>query len=115
VVRTAETEGTLRLGYADHPLGAGIDMPTVKALPGHGDVSTTMNNLQAIKRPATGTTSPVDPREAPQANSSIRQENPLVSPCPGRYHGREAFCRVMPPVANNIIGNGRLNFTVRNT
>jgi hypothetical protein len=96
VVRPAETEGIFRLGYATHPLGAGIDIRTVEASPGRGDVSTAMTNLQPMKRPATGATSPVDPRESLQAISSIRQEKPLVSPLHDRYHGRAAFCRVMP-------------------
>ncbi len=51
---------TLRHCFATHLLEAGVDLPSLQRLLGHGQVSTTMRYLHLAQRHVTGATSPLE-------------------------------------------------------
>jgi integrase/recombinase XerD len=51
---------TLRHAFATHLIEAGVDLPTVQRLLGHGHISTTMRYVHLARSHLTGTTSPLD-------------------------------------------------------
>jgi site-specific recombinase XerD len=54
------TPHTLRHSYATHLLEAGVDLPTIQRLMGHGSVSTTMIYLHVSAQRVKGIGSPWD-------------------------------------------------------
>ncbi|OIQ96401.1 tyrosine recombinase XerD [mine drainage metagenome] len=56
---------TLRHCFATHLLEAGVDLPTLQRLLGHGHVSTTMRYLHLAHSHVTGTTSPLELLDLP--------------------------------------------------
>ncbi len=57
---------TLRHAFATHLIEAGVDLPTVQQLLGHGHISTTMRYVHLARARVTGTTSPLDLLELPR-------------------------------------------------
>lgn len=56
---------TLRHAFATHLIEAGVDLPTVQRLLGHGHIGTTMRYVHLARSQITGTTSPLDLLELP--------------------------------------------------
>jgi integrase/recombinase XerD len=56
---------SLRHAFATHLLEAGVDLPTLQRLLGHGHVATTMRYLHLAQARLTGTPSPLDLLELP--------------------------------------------------
>ncbi len=55
----------LRHAFATHLIEAGVDLPTVQRLLGHGHISTTMRYVHLARSHLTGTTSPLDLLDPP--------------------------------------------------
>jgi len=51
---------SLRHAFATHLIEAGVDLPTVQHLMGHGHIGTTMRYVHLARARVTGTTSPLD-------------------------------------------------------
>jgi site-specific recombinase XerD len=51
---------TLRHAFATHLIEAGVDLPTVQRLLGHGHIGTTMRYVHLARSRVTGTTSPLE-------------------------------------------------------
>ena len=60
------TRESYRHAFATHPIEAGVDLPTVQGLLGHGHISTTMRYIHLARSHLTGTTSPLDLLDAPK-------------------------------------------------
>lgn len=56
---------SLRHAFATHLIEAGVDLPTVQRLLGHGHISTTMRYVHLARSHVTGTTSPLDLLDLP--------------------------------------------------
>lgn len=56
---------SLRHAFATHLIEAGVDLPTVQRLLGHGHISTTMRYVHLARARVTGTTSPLDLLDLP--------------------------------------------------
>jgi site-specific recombinase XerD len=57
---------SLRHAFATHLIEAGVDLPTVQRLMGHGHISTTMRYVHLARAHVTGTTSPLDLLDSPR-------------------------------------------------
>ena len=57
---------SLRHAFATHLIEAGVDLPTVQRLLGHGHISTTMRYVHLARSHLTGTTSPLELLEPPK-------------------------------------------------
>ena len=51
---------SLRHAFATHLIEAGVDLPTLQHLMGHGHIGTTMRYVHLARARVTGTTSPLD-------------------------------------------------------
>ena len=56
---------TLRHAFATHLIEAGVDLPTVQRLLGHGHIGTTMRYVHLARSHLTGTTSPLELLDLP--------------------------------------------------
>ena len=56
---------SLRHAFATHLIEAGVDLPTVQRLLGHGHIGTTMRYVHLARARVTGTTSPLDLLDLP--------------------------------------------------
>jgi len=56
---------SLRHAFATHLIEAGVDLPTVQRLLGHGHISTTMRYVHLARSRVTGTTSPLELLDPP--------------------------------------------------
>jgi len=57
---------SLRHAFATHLIEAGVDLPTVQRLLGHGHISTTMRYVHLARARVTGTTSPLELLDPPK-------------------------------------------------
>ncbi len=57
---------SLRHAFATHLIEAGVDLPTVQRLLGHGHISTTMRYVHLARARVTGTTSPLELLDPPR-------------------------------------------------
>ena len=57
---------TLRHAFATHLIEAGVDLPTVQRLLGHGHIGTTMRYVHLARTRLTGTTSPLELLDPPK-------------------------------------------------
>ena len=55
----------MRHAFATHLIEAGVDLPTVQHLLGHGHIGTTMRYVHLARTRLTGTTSPLDLLDPP--------------------------------------------------